>query len=749
MSYVGKSVKRLYDEKFITGKSNYVDDIRIPALYAGFVRSTYPHAYIKRIDVSDALKVNGIVAVLTAKEINPLLKGGIRPWPTYIDLKAFRYVERKAFPENKVKYIGEPVAVVIGQDKYSVRDAVDKVVVDYEPIKAVTKMEEAEKDQVIIHDELKTNISYKIPFKAGEVEKAFNEADKVVNVEAINERLIPSPMEPRGIVSRYEGGTLSVWYSTQVPHFMRLEFSRIFGIPESKIKVSMPDVGGAFGSKVHLMPEELAVVASSIILGRPIRWTATRTEEMLASEARHNAFTGEVAVKKDGTILGIRGKLLLDLGAYITVTAGIQPLIIPMMIPGPYKIRNLSLESVAVYTNTPPITMYRGASRPEATYIIERIMSTVADELGLDDVTVREKNLVTELPYTNPFGMRYDSGDYVGVLKEGVKRLQYYELKKWAEEERRKGHRVGVGLAFYLEVCSFGPWEYAEVRVDERGDVLIVTGTTPHGQGTETAIAQLVADAFQIPIERIRVIWGDTDIVPASMGTYGSRSVTIGGSAALKVAEKILDRMKRIAASTWNVDVQEVQYEKGEFKLRSDPSKKMSWDDVANLAYRGHEPGLVEKLIYENDVTFPYGVHVAVVEVDETGIARVVEYRAYDDIGKVINPALAEAQIHGGGLQAVGQALYEQAILNENGQLMVSYADYYVPTAVESPKFTSIFAEQYHVSNYPTGSKGVGEAALIVGPAAIIRALEDAVGARFTKTPTTPEEILKAILSKK
>ncbi|MEM0257228.1 MAG: glyceraldehyde dehydrogenase subunit alpha [Saccharolobus sp.] len=749
MSYVGKSVKRLYDDKFVSGKSTYVDDIKISALYAGFVRSIYPHAYIKKIDYTDALKVNGIVAVFTSKEINPLLKGGIRPWTTYTDIRSFRYVERKAFPENKVKYVGEPVAIVIGQDKYSVRDAIDKVVVDYEPLKPVIKMEDAEKDETIVHDELKTNISYKIPFKAGDVDKAFREADKIVRSEAINERLIPNPMEPRGIISRYEGGTLSIWYSTQTPHYMRSEFSRIFGIPESKIRVIMPDIGGAFGSKVHLLPEELAVIASSMILGRPVRWTATRSEEMLASEARHNIFRGEIAVKNDGTILGIKGKLLLDLGAYITVTAGIQPVIIPMMIPGPYKIRNLDLESVAVYTNTPPITMYRGASRPEATYIIERIISNVADELGLDDVTVREKNLITELPYTNPFGLRYDSGDYVGLLKEGVKKLGYYELKKWAEEERKKGHKIGVGLAYYLEICSFGPWEYAEIRVDERGDILVITGTTPHGQGTETAIAQLVADAFQVDISRVRVIWGDTDTVAASMGTYGSRSVTIGGSAAVKVAEKILEKMKRIAASTWNVDVQEVQYEKGEFRLKSDPNKKMSWDDIANLAYRSHDPGLVEKIIYENDVTFPYGVHLAVVEVDDTGIARVLEYRAYDDIGKVINPALVEGQIHGGGTQAVGQALYEQALINENGQLIVTYADYYVPTAVEAPKFTSITAEQYHPSNYPTGSKGVGEAALIVGPAAIIRALEDAIGTRFTKTPATPEEILRAMMSKK
>ncbi|AHC52295.1 aldehyde oxidase [Sulfolobus acidocaldarius SUSAZ] len=748
MTYSGKSIKRLNDDKFTTGRSNYIDDIKIPSLYAGFVRSPHPHANIKRIDATDALKVNGIVAVFTGKDINPMLKGGVGVLSAYVNPSLFRFKERKAFPEdNKVKYVGEPVAIVIGQDKYAVRDAIDKVNVEYEQLKPVLKMEDAEKDEVIVHDELKTNVSYKIPFKAGDIEKAFSQADKVVKVEAINERLIPNPMEPRGILSVYDGNSLSVWYSTQVPHYARSEFARIFGIPETKIRVAMPDVGGAFGSKVHIMAEELAVIASSILLRRPVRWTATRSEEMLASEARSNVFTGEVAVKKDGTVLGIKGKLLLDLGAYLTLTAGIQPTIIPVMIPGPYKVRDLEIESTAVYTTTPPITMYRGASRPEATYIIERIMSTVADELGLDDVTIRERNLIDQLPYTNPFGLRYDTGDYIRVFKDGVAKLEYNELRKWAQQERSKGHRVGVGLAFYLEICSFGPWEYGEIKVDNKGNVLVITGTTPHGQGTETAIAQIVADALQIPIEKIRVVWGDTDIVEGSFGTYGSRSLTIGGSAALKVAERVLDKMKKAAASYFNADVQEIRYENGEFSVKNDPSKKASWDEVASLATT-KEP-IVEKIYYENDVTFPYGVHVAVVEIDDLGIARVVEYRAYDDIGKVINPALAEAQIHGGGVQGVGQALYEKAIINENGQLSVTYADYYVPTAVEAPRFISYFADKSHPSNYPTGTKGVGEAALIVGPAAIIRAIEDAVGARFTKTPTPPEEIYKAMMSKK
>ncbi|MBP1358153.1 MAG: xanthine dehydrogenase family protein molybdopterin-binding subunit [Sulfolobus sp.] len=745
MTYVGQRVKRLYDEKFVTGKSTYVDDIRMPVLYAAFIRSPYAHARIKKIDVTDALKMPNVVAVFTAKDINPMLKGGIRPWTTYLNLQSYRYIERKAFPEGKVKYVGEPVAMILATDKYSARDAVDKVVVDYEPLQAVLTMEEALKDQVIIHEELKTNIAYDVHLKGGDVEKAFKDADKVIPVEAINERLIPNPMEPRGILARYEGGSLTIWYSTQTPHYMRSELARIFGMPESKMRVIMPDVGGAFGSKVNLLPEELAVIGASIRLGRPVRWTATRSEEMLASSARHNKFEGEVAVTKDGKILGIRGKLLLDFGAYATITGGVQSFIIPMMVTGPYDIRNAEVESISVYTNTPPITMYRGASRPEATFIIERIISTVADELGIDDVTIRERNLVKQLPFTNPFGIRYDTGDYVGLLKKAVEKLGYYDLKKWADEEKKKGHIVGVGMAYYVEIASFGPWEYAEIRVDENGDVLVLTGTTPHGQGSDTGLAQIVADALQVDINRVRVVWGDTDEIAMSMGTYGSRTITIGGSAALTAANKVLEDMKKVAAQIWNADVQEVQYANSVFTHKSDPSKRLTWNEVARAAYAKHEPGIKESVVYESDVTSPYGVHIAVVEIDENGIAKVLEYRAYDDIGQVINPALAEGQIHGGGLQAVGQALYEEAIITESGSLGVTYADYFIPTAVEAPKFTSIFAEEPHYSSYPTKSKGVGEAALIVGPAVIVRAVEDAVKARFNKTPVKPEEILNAL----
>lgn len=742
MSYAGKSVKRLYDDKFVTGRSTYVDDIKVNSLYAGFVRSNVPHGRIKKVNKEDALKIRGVVAVLTGEEINQLIKEGIGPWTTYVDPRPWK-IPLWRFAQGETKYNGEPIAMVLAQDKYTARDAVEAVSVDLEPLDAVIDLQEAKKDKILVHKELGTNYGFVGNFNAGDADKALSSSDRRVEVEISNERLIPSPMEPRGIVSHYDGN-LTIWYSTQIPHFARAEFSRIFGIPESKIRVIMPDVGGGFGSKAHILPEELAVIAASIRLGRAVRWTATRTEEMMATNSRHNVFKGEIGFKSDGTLTAIKGTLDVELGAYLTYTEGIQPTIIPPMIPGPYKVRDLMIKSQAIYTNTIPITMYRGASRPEATFIIERIMSTVADELKMDDVEVRMRNLIREdqIPYTNPFGLKYDSGDYQTLLKEGVKVLEYHEMKRWASQERAKGRKVGVGLAYYLEICGFGPYEFAETRINRDGSVIVSIGGTPHGQGTETAIAQLVADELQIPIERIKVTWGDSDTVPIGLGTYGSRTLATAGSAAISSSKQVLDKMRRVAARVMNADVEEIDYRNGEF-IHKKEGRKVSWDVIAREAYGGKEPGLSASVVLEGDVTFPYGVHMALVEVDDYGIARVIEYRAYDDIGRVINPALAEGQIHGGGTQAVGQALYELATINENGQLAVTYADYYVPTAVEAPKFKSYFAEKYHPSAYLTKSKGVGEAALIVGPAAIIRALEDATGKKLNKTPALPEDILQ------
>ena len=668
MSYAGKAVKRLYDDKFVTGRSTYVDDIKVNSLYATFVRSNVAHGVIKRIHRDDALRMRGVVAVFTGEELNQIIKGGIGPWTTYIAPRPGK-IPLWRFAQGETKYNGEPIAMVIAQDKYTARDAAEAVNVDIEPLDAVVDMEKAKEDKILVHKELGTNFGYVGDFNAGDAEKALSSADKRVEVEIANNRLIPSPMEPRGIVSQYDGANLTIWYSTQIPHFARSEFSRIFNIPESRIRVIMPDVGGGFGSKAHILPEELAVIAASIRLGRTVRWTATRTEEMIATNSRHNVFRGEIGFKNDGTLVAIKGTLDVELGAYLTYTEGLQPTIIPPMIPGPYRVRDLAIRSRAIYTNTIPITMYRGASRPEATFIIERIMSTVADELKMDDVEVRMRNLVREdqMPYTNPFGLKYDTGDYPTLLKEGVKVLEYHKLKEWAENERKRGKKVGVGLAYYLEICGFGPYEYSETRVNEDGSVIVAIGGTPHGQGTETAIAQLVADELQIPIERIKVTWGDSEAIPAGTGTYGSRTLAIAGSAAITSSRQALEKMKRVAARSMKADVEEIEYRNGEFVHKKE-GKKMSWDAVAREAYSGKEPGISASVMLEGDVTFPYGVHVAVVEVDDYGIARVKEYRAYDDIGRVINPALAEGQVHGGGTQAVGQALYELAIINENGQ---------------------------------------------------------------------------------
>jgi len=739
MNYVGKSVKRIFDPRLITGRQNFVDDINFQGLHAAFVRSPYAHAKVKSIDTSDAMKSKGVVAVLTGNDLK--LREPMRPWVTYIDTSHLKNAPRYIFHDT-VKYVGEPVAIVLATDRYYATDAAEKVNVDYEQLKPVTTMEAAAEDKVLVHPDLGTNIAYDSNFNAGNAEEAIKRADVRIPVEIANERLSPSPMEPRGLVSRYESGFLTVWISTQIPHILRNEFARMLGLESSKIRVVMPDIGGAFGSKAHIIPEELAVIAASMKLNSTVKWVATRSEEMLASTARHNHFKGEVGFMKDGTLVGIKGTLDVEMGAYITYTSMIQPQIIPPMIPGPYSVKNLAIRSRAVYTNTPPITMYRGASRPEATFIIERIMSIGADELKMTDVDIRMKNLIppSSMPYKNPFGLQYDSGDYPGLLRKAVEKLEYNKLRSWAQEERKKGHRVGVGMAFYLEICGFGPWEYAEVRVDEYGNVSVITGATPHGQGTETGIAQIVADELGVDMNRITVIWGDTAVVPAGFGTYGSRSISLAGSAAALAARKILERMKSVAAS--QLGVEKVEYVQGEFR---GGGKSMKWEEVARKAYEVKDPGLMAYQFYEANVTFPYGVGVAVIEVDEFGIPKVLKYMSYDDIGKVINPLLAEGQVYGAVVQAVGQALYEDAKIDENGQLAVTFGEYYVPTFMEAPEMKSQFTDDPHNSGYTTGSKGIGEAGLIVGPAVVIRALEDAVGARFTKTPTKPEEILRSM----
>jgi len=743
MKYVGSPVKRLDVEKYITGRSQYLDDIKIDALYAGFVRSPYAHARIKSIEVSDAMRVQGAFKILTGRELNTIIKDGLKPWPTYFG-PPWKYPNWK-IAEKEVKYVGEPIAIVIGKDKYAVRDAIDKVVVDYEPLPYAISLEEAEQNKVIVHEELGTNIGFEAPFKTGNPDEALKKANRNAEVEIIQDRLIPSPMEPRGTLSIYNAGYLTVYMSTQAPHIMRTEISRIFGIPASNIRVIAPDVGGGFGSKIQINPEDLAVIASSIILGKPVKWIATRSEEMLNTARRFN-FKATIGFNNDGTLVAIKGSYKIDIGTYLVMAEALIPILTILMLPGPYKVRDIEVLGRGIYTNTPPVTIYRGAGRPEATFIIEKIMNTIADELKMDEVEVREKNLIkpNEMPYTNPFGFVYDSGDYPEMLRQAVKKSEYYIIKRWAEEERKKGRRIGVGLAFYLEITSLERWEYCEIRVTESGDVQVLIGSSPHGQGSETAIVQIVADELQIDINRVKIFWGDTGIVKTGVGTFASRTATVTGSAAVKASKTVLEKMKKVASRILKADVQEIEYSNGEFKVKKDPSKKIDWDNVAKAAYFGEEAEVSASATEQAIPTFPYGVHFAVVEVDDLGLVKILEYKAYDDIGKVINPALAEGQIHGGAVQALGQALYERAPINENGQLAATYADYYIPTTVEAPKkFESYFAERPHLSNYAIGSKGVGEAAMIVGVAAIVRAIENAVGKRFNRIPITPEDVIK------
>jgi carbon-monoxide dehydrogenase large subunit len=755
--YVGKPLKRLEDPKLVAGKGRYVDDINFSGiLHAVFVRSPYAHAKIKKIDVSDAMKSKGVVAVYTPEKLNSFVKTGVTPTDVYLPVKAIKYVPRLPLAHGgKVRFQGDPIVMVVANDKYLAYDAAEKVSIDYEPLTPILDMEKAMlRESPLVHEELGTNVALTTPFNSGDVEKGFKEADKVVEEELYNQRVVPSAMEPRAVLANYEGDSLTLWSSTQVPHILRGYLSKILGLSENKIRVIEPDVGGGFGSKLNVYPEEMAVSVASMMLGRPIKWVATRREDMVSTiHGRDSKLKYKVGFKKDGTIVAIEGKILTDLGAYHYLLGSLMPLLIAQMLPGPYRNRNFKLEAYGVYTNKVTTDPYRGAGRPEATYFIERIMDLVADETGLDAVDVRIRNFIksNEMPYINPFGLPYDSGNYEEVMRKGLDVLGYSDLIRWAEKEREKGRRIGVGISYYLEICGFGPMETATVRIDKSGKVTVLTGITPHGQGDAIGIAQIVADELEIPIENINVVWGDTGIVNEGFGTYGSRSISVGGSAALVAARKLKEELLRAAAKLMKADVEEIEYSEGKF-VRKNTGEKKTIEEVVDSVYRGLvEASLEFSHTYKVDApTFPYGLHIAVVEVDEeTGMIKPLIYRAYDDIGNVINPLTAEGQVHGGIVQGMAQALYEEAVYSKEGVLINgNLGEYYVPSSLESPKFESKFHDKPNLSKFPTGSKGVGEAGTIASTPCYVRAVEMALRpkkVRFKTMPLRPEEVLRSI----
>ena len=775
--HIGKPVKRKEDPKLITGRGLYVDDIKLPGmLYAAFVRSPYPHAKIKSIDTSKAQKIPGVVGVFTGND----LRGKIGPIPTGWMLTGadLKVPEWPAVAYDRVRFIGEIVAVVVAQDPYVARDAVDAVEVDYEPLPAVVRSEDAIKPGAPqLHEGVPNNVAFRWRLKGGEdFDEVARKAGKVIRQRMINQRLIPSAMEPRGAVAEYNRytGELTMWITTQNPHVHRLFLSGILGIPENKIRVIAPDVGGGFGSKIPVYPLEAIVGRMAIDLGRPVKYVETRRENFMGTiHGRDHVEDVEVAVDSEGHVHGIRVRTLANMGAYLSTAApGVPTILFGTMLSGPYKIRSVDVEVTGVFTNTTPVDAYRGAGRPEATYILERAMDLVARELKLDPAEVRRRNLIPEAPYTAVTGLVYDSGKYLEVFERALKLVDYDGWRKKQEESRKEGRLIGIGIASYIEMCGLAPsriaratgfgmglWESAIVRIHPSGKVTVFTGASPHGQGEDIAFAQIVAEELGISPDDVEVVHGDTALVQFGLGTYGSRTTPVGGGAIALAARRVKEKARRIAAALLEAREEDVMVEGSKFYVKGVPEKFVTLQQVALAAYTadklppGVEPGLEATVFYDpENFTFPYGTHVAVVEIDrETGAVKILRYVAVDDAGVIVNPMLAEGQVIGGALQGIAQALYEGAVYDDSGNLLTTgFNDYLIPTAKEAPKIESYFYETPSPHN-PVGVKGIGETSTIASTPAVVNAVLDALahlGIRHMDMPLLPSKIYSALREK-
>ncbi len=759
--YLGQPIKRREDPRLITGQGTYVDDVRLPGMvYLALLRSPYGHARIRSINVEAAKQAPGVLAVVT----NADLEGKLGPLPTDAGLGVYEDAKnptRHPLAHGKVRYVGEPVAAVVAETRAGARDALDLIQVDYEPLPVVVDPEKALEDGApLLFEEFGTNVAHRMVKNAGDFAAAAKEADVVVRGRLVNQRVFPTPMEPRGSVAQYQRVTdeLTLWSSTQIPHGLRGALAGVLGLPENRLRVIARDVGGGFGAKIEVGIEEVLACYFARELDRPVKWYEERRENFQAMiHGRDQIDYIEIAAKKDGTITGMKVKVLADLGGgYNYITAVIANLT-PPMIPGVYRVRNVETELIGVFTNKTPIGAYRGAGRPEATYLIERGVDLVARELNLDPAELRRKNFIPPdaFPYKTPLGFTYDSGDYARALDRALELVGYQQLRQEQEEGRKRGRYLGIGLSTFVEICGFGPWESATVRVLPSAKVQVLTGTSPHGQGHVTTWAQLVADTLQVPIDDITVQHSDTAIVATGVGTFGSRSAPVGGIAVHGAVHKVREKAIRIAANLLESAPEDVVLENGRFLIKGVPDKSVSLGRVAAAAYaakvpEGDEPGLEATQFFKPaGETFPFGAHVAVVEVDpDTGKVKLLRYVAVDDCGPVINPMIVDGQIHGGLVQGIAQALFEEVVYDDSGQLLSgTLADYAVPKADDVITFELERTETPSPLN-PMGIKGVGELATIGSAPAIMNAVVDALapfGVKHLDMPATAQKVWRAM----
>ncbi|MFY9609507.1 MAG: xanthine dehydrogenase family protein molybdopterin-binding subunit [Blastocatellia bacterium] len=795
--YVGQRVKRTEDPRLIQGLAHYVDDVGLPGtLHAAFLRSMYAHARIKGIDVSEATHAPGVVAVYTGKDV----AAKIGPVPCAASLPDLKVPDYRVLATDHVVFVGHPIAVVVATDRYAARDAIDLIMVDYEELPAAVDVEEAAKGGPLVYEEYGDNIAYKLTAGEGDIDAALASSDHVIKQRIVNQRLAPIAMEPRGVLARYFPGEqeLTVWSSTQIPHLLRTQLAIMIGIPENKLRVITPEVGGGFGSKLNVYGEEALIGWISIQMGKPVKWIETRRENIQATiHGRGQVGYIEIGCRNDGTITGLRYNVFADLGAYHQLLTPAIPTLTGLMLSGAYKIPAIQINVTGVFTNKMATDAYRGAGRPEATYVVERAADLVAAQLGMDVVDVRRKNFPApdEFPFKTATGLFYDSGDYDAALQKALAMVDYKNLREEQKKAREQGRLIGIGVSTYVEICALGPsqampaggWESATVRIEPTCKVTVLTGASPHGQGQETSFAQIAADELGVDLNDVTVIHGDTSIVQYGIGTFGSRATAVGGTAMFMAIEKLKEKASKIAAHLLKTEASNVVFKEGRFTKQAaraasaaeatetpepdvpvaeapagalpEPDSggnSVTIQDVALAAHiareipPGSEPGLSATYFFEpTNFTFPFGTHIAVIEIDrETGDIKFLRYVAVDDCGRVINPLLVDGQIHGGIVQAIGQALFEELVHDEQGQLVTgTLMDYAVPKAGMLPWFELDRTETPSPVN-PLGVKGVGEAGTIGATPAVVGAVVDALapfGVRHMDMPIKPENVWKIV----
>jgi aerobic carbon-monoxide dehydrogenase large subunit len=776
---VGKARRRKEDARLITGRTTWTDNMVLPGmLHLAVVRSPVAHGKISSIDVSAAQEAPGVIAVLTGRDVAEEQGSIPCAWPVTPDMVNPGH---PSIAVDEVNHVGEAVAVIVARSKAAAQDAVELVDVDYDLLPAVLDMEEAVAEGAqLTHDHLESNRSFHFVFDGGEAgtgadtDQVFADAEVVVSRRFVQQRLIPAFMEPRSVVVQPQGDNYTMWSSTQVPHILRIMLAMVTGVPEHKLRVVAPDVGGGFGGKLQVTPEEVITLLVARRLGKPVKWTETRSESLMtAHHGRDQIQYIDIASDREGNVKGLRARILADMGAYLRLVSPGVPVLGAFMFNGIYKFDAYRFECDGIFTNKTPTDAYRGAGRPEATFAVERIMDELAVELDMDPLELRRKNWIKaeEFPFTTVAGMTYDSGDYDTATQQALELIGYDELR---EEQRRRREsndpvQLGIGFSTFTEMCGLAPsrvlgslsygaggWEHASIRMLPTGKVEVVSGATPHGQGHDTAWSQLVADRLGVPFEDVEVLHGDTSISSRGLDTYGSRSLVVGGAAVVSAAEKVVAKARRVAAHLLEASEDDLDFSGGKFSVRGTPGSEVSIQEIALATFAAHnfpegvEPSIDADATFDpENFSFPHGTHICAMEVDtETGMVKIRKYACVDDVGTIVNPLIVEGQVHGGLAQGIAQALFEEAVYDADGNLTTgSFVDYLVPSAADLPHFDTGNTVHEAPGN-PIGAKGVGEAGCIASTPAVVNAALDAVrhlGVRDIRMPLTPERVWRAL----